>query len=157
MLQTAEFWVAVSFFVFIGLLAYLGVHRKLLAGLDARGEKIAAQLAEAERLRNEAAALLKSYDAKRIAAEKEAEGIVAAAKDEAMRLEADAKAKLEDFVKRRTAQAELKIRQAEEQATAEVRSAAVDLATKAAASILASGKGDDAFKAGLVEVKAKLN
>ena len=156
-MMTAEFWVGVSFFIFIGLLAYLGVHRKLLAGIDSRGEKIAAQLNEAERLRAEAAALLKTYEGKRAAAEKEAADIVAAAKDEAKRLEADAKAKLEDFVKRRTAQAELKIQQAETQATAEVRSAAVDLAAKAAATILAAGKGDDAFASGLKEVKVQLN
>lgn len=153
----AEFWVGAAFFIFLGILGYLGVHKKLLAGIDARGEKIAAQLGEAERLRTEAAALLKTYEAKRAAAEKEAAEIVAAAKAEAKRLEADAKVKLEDFVKRRTAQAELKISQAEAQATAEVRSAAVELATKAAASILSAGKGDDAFAAGLAEVKAKLN
>ncbi len=156
-MMTAEFWVGASFFIFIGLLAYLGVPRKLLAGIDSRGEKIAAQLNEAERLRAEAAALLKTYEAKRAAAEKEAAEIVAAAKDEAKRLEADAKAKLEDFVKRRTAQAELKIQQAESLATAEVRSAAVDLAAKAAASILTASKGDEAFTAGLKEVKAQLN
>ena len=153
----AEFWVGAAFFIFLGILAYMGVHKKLLAGIDARGQKIAAQLGEAERLRNEAAALLKTYEAKRAAAEKEAADIVAAAKDEAKRLEADAKLKLEDFVKRRTAQAEMKISQAEAQATAEVRSAAVDLATKAAASILGTAKGDEAFTAGLAEVKAKLN
>lgn len=153
----AEFWVAVAFFVFIGLLVFLKVPGKLLAGIDSRGEKIAAQLNEAERLRAEAAALLKTYEAKRAAAEKEAADIVAAAKDEAKRLETEAKAKLDDFVKRRTAQAELKIQQAESLATAEVRSAAVDLATKAASSILASAKGDDAFAAGLKEIKAQLN
>lgn len=153
----AEFWVGAAFFIFIGILTYVGVPKKLLAGIDARGERIAAQLAEAERLRNEAAALLKSYEAKRQAAEKEAADIVAAAKEEAQRLEADAKAKLDEFVKRRTAQAEMKIQQAEAQATADVRAAAVDLATKAAASILAAGKADDAFEAGLAEVKAQLN
>lgn len=153
----AEFWVGVAFFIFLGILAYFGAHKTILKGLDSRGEKIANQLAEAERLRNEAAALLKSYEDKRRAAEKEAEEIVAAAKDEAKRLEADAKAKLEDFVKRRTAQAELKIRQAEEQATQDVRAAAVDLATRAAASLLGASKGDEAFTASLAELKTKLN
>ena len=153
----AEFWVGAAFFIFLGILAYMGVHKKLIAGIDARGEKIAAQLAESERLRKEAADLLASYEAKRVAAEKEAADIVAAAKDEAKRVEIEAKAKLDDFVKRRTAQAELKIAQAEAQATADVRNAAVDVATKAAAAILGAGKGDDAFEAGLKQVKAQLN
>ncbi|MCZ8182313.1 MAG: ATP F0F1 synthase subunit B [Beijerinckiaceae bacterium] len=155
--MTAEFWVAASFFIFLGILGYFGVHTKILGALDARGARIKAQLDEAERLRNEAAALLKSYEAKRVAAEQEAAGIVSAAQDEAKRLEAEAKAKLEDFVKRRTEQAEMKIQQAESQAMAEVRSAAVDLATKAAAQILSAAKGDDAFAAGLEDVKKRLN
>jgi F-type H+-transporting ATPase subunit b len=153
----AGFWVGTAFFIFLGLLAYMGVHKTILSGLDARGAKIAEQLSEAETLRKEAAELLKSFEAKRIAAEAEAAEIVAAAKAEAKRLEADAKVKLDEFVKRRAAQAEMKIAQAEAQATAEVRAAAATLATKAAASILAATKGDDAFNAGLAEVKSRLN
>ena len=153
----AEFWVGAAFFIFLGILGYFGVHKTLIAGIDARGAKIAQQLAEAQRLRNEAAELLKTYEAKRIAAEQEAADIVAAAKAEASRGEAEARDKLADFVKRRTAQAELKIAQAEAQATADVRNAAVDIATKAASAILGAAKGDDAFDAGLKLVKAQLN
>lgn len=152
----AEFWVAVAFFAFIGILAYLGVPKKLLASIDARGAKIAAELAEAERLRKEAADLLKSFEAKRAAAEKEAEQIVAGAKAEAMRLEAEAKAKLDDFVARRTKQAEFKIEQAEREAVSDVRNAAVEVASRAAAAILAES-GDNAFENGLKQVKAQLN
>jgi F-type H+-transporting ATPase subunit b len=153
----AEFWVGTAFFIFMGILGFLGVHKTILKGLDSRGEKIAEQLGEAERLRKEAAELLKSFEAKRVAAEKEAEGIVAAAKDEAKRLEAEAKIKLDEFVKRRSAQAEMKIAQAEAQASAEVRAAAAALATKAASSILAASQGDEAFAAGLAQVKSQLN
>ena len=32
----AEFWVAVSFFMFIGVLVYLGIHKKVASALDAR-------------------------------------------------------------------------------------------------------------------------
>ena len=156
-MMSAEFFVAVAFFAFIGILVYLGVPKTLIAGIDSRGQKIAAQLAEADRLRNEAAALLKTYEAKRIEAEKEAEGIVAAAKAEAVRLEAEAKAKLEDFVTRRTAQAEMKIAQAEAQATSDVRNAAADISVKAASVILGAAKGDDAFADGLKQIKAQLN
>jgi len=153
----AEFWVGVAFFLFLGILAYVGVHKTLIAGLDARGTAIAAQLSEAERLREEAAALLATYEIKRRAAEKEAADVVAAAHEEAKRVEVEAKARLEDFVKRRTAQAEMKIAQAEAQATADVRNAAADLAIKAASVILGDAKGDSAFDAGLAEVKAQLN
>jgi F-type H+-transporting ATPase subunit b len=82
---------------------------------------------------------------------------VEAAKAEAKRVELEAKAKLDEFVKRRTAQAEMKIAQAEAQAAADVRKAAAELAVAAAGSILASSKGDDAFVDGLKQVKSQLN
>ena len=36
----AEFWVAVSFFIFIGVLLYLGVHKRVASALDARALRI---------------------------------------------------------------------------------------------------------------------
>ena len=54
----AEFWVALGFVVFLCILAYLGVHSRLATALDERTKRIAAELAEAKRLRDEAAALL---------------------------------------------------------------------------------------------------
>lgn len=155
---TAEFWVAVSFFVFTGLLGYLGVHRMILKGLDARGERIAKELEEAKRLREDAAKLLKEYEAKRAAAEGDAAAIVAEAKREADVMRAEAQARLEEMIARRTKQAETKIAMAERDAAAEVRNAAADAAVKAAGVILAkSGSSEEALTKALGEVKARLN
>ena len=155
------FWVGVAFFIFIGILAYFGVPKAIVSALDSRGEKVAQELAEARRLRLEAEKLLAEYEAKRKAAETEAASIIAAAGEEAKRLAAEAEAKLNDFVVRRTKSAEEKIAQAESQAEAEVRAAAAEAATKAAEIIIRAqvdGKAGDAlFAAGLDEVKAKLN
>ncbi|KFC75259.1 F-type ATPase subunit b 1 [Bosea sp. LC85] len=154
-------WVAVALVIFLGILGYFGVHKSLLSALDSRGEKIARELSEARRLRQEAAKLLAEYEAKRKAAEGEAEAIVAAAKDEAIRLATEAEEKLADFVTRRTKSAEDKIAQAEMEATAEVRAAAAEAATLAAEGILRSqmgGKaGESLFATGLKEIKSKLN
>ena len=49
-----EFWVAVSFFIFIGVLVYFGVHMKVVSALDARALLISKELEEARRLREEA-------------------------------------------------------------------------------------------------------
>lgn len=155
------FWVGVAFVIFIGILAYFGVPKAIVAALDSRGEKVAQELAEARRLRVEAEKLLAEYETKRKAAESEAAGIVAAANEEAKRLAAEAEAKLNDFVARRTQSAEDKIALAESQAEAEVRAAAAEAATRAAEVIIRAqvgGKtGDTLFAAGLNEVKAKLN
>lgn len=155
------FWVGVAFFIFIGILAYFGVPKAIVKALDARGEKVAQELAEARRLRVEAEKLFAEYEAKRKAAESEAASIIAAANEEAKRLSAEAEAKLNDFVTRRTKSAEEKIALAESQAEAEVRAAAAEAATKAAEVIIRAqvgGKtGEALFAAGLTEVKAKLN
>ncbi len=154
-------WVAVALVIFLAVLVKFGVPAKIVAALDSRGEKVAQELAEARRLRQEAEKLLGEYESKRKAAEAEAAGLIAAAREEADRLSAEAAAKLEDFVSRRTRSAQEKIAQAEVQAEAEVRAAAAEAATKAAEIILRGqmgGKaGDTAFSAGLQEVKAKLN
>jgi F-type H+-transporting ATPase subunit b len=76
-------------------------------------------------------------------------------------LAAEAKAKVEEFVVRRTKMAETKIAQAEAQALADVRAAAAEAAVGAAERILAEttkGKvGENLIAQGIRDLKAKLN
>ena len=51
---TAEFWVAVAFVIFIGVLIYFGTHKMVLDALDQRAARIKADLDEARRLKEEA-------------------------------------------------------------------------------------------------------
>jgi F-type H+-transporting ATPase subunit b len=161
MLFDAEFWVAVSFVIFVGILLYIRVHQKIAAALDDRQARIKAELDEARRLREEAAALLAQYRRKQQEAESEAQAIIAHANAEAERMAADAKAKMEEFVARRTKTAESKIAQAEAQALADVRAAAAEAAVAAAEKILmatAKGQvGDDLVARGIEDVRKKLN
>src|SRR5271165_2204392 len=157
----AEAWVAVAFVLFLGLLVYLGAHRRLIDGIDQRQARIKAELDEARRLREEAQALLAEFERKGREAEGEAAAIIAGAKAEAERLAVEAKAKMEDFVVRRTKMAEAKIVQAEAQALADVRSAASDAAVAAAEKILsATAKGkiaEDLLAQGIKDVREKFN
>jgi len=161
MLHEAEFWVALGFLCFLGLLGYVGVHRMLAKSLDERADRIKAELAEAQKLKDDAAQLLADYRRKREQAEHEAQDIIAGAKAEAERLAIEAKAKIEEFVARRTQMAELKIAQAEAQAAADVRSAAADAAVAAAATVLGQetkGKlAADLIARGIEDVRNKLN
>jgi F-type H+-transporting ATPase subunit b len=160
MLHSAEFWVAVAFVIFWGILFYKGVPRNMLNQLDSRGKRIADELAEAKRLRQDAEKLLKEFEAKRAAAEREAADIVSNAKGEAERLAQEAQEKMADFVKRRTASAEAKIAQAEAQAAAEVRAAAIDAAVKASERVLrqeiTGNTATSLVSQGLNDVRSKL-
>lgn len=161
MLSNTYLWSAVGLVIFLVVLHRFGVHRMVLSALDSRGEKIAAELAEAKSLRDDAQKLLVEYEAKRKAAEAEAEAIVAAAREEAERLAREAEVKMTDFIARRTRTAELKIAQAEAQASADVRAAAADAAARAAEQVLRgqmTGKaGADMLSKSLDDIKGKLN
>jgi F-type H+-transporting ATPase subunit b len=157
----AEFWVAVAFAIFIGVLGYFRVHKLLLKSIDDRRERIKAEFDEARRLKAEAEALLATYRRKQQEAEHEAQAIVAGARTEAERLAAEAEAKIEEFVVRRTKMAENKIAQAEAQALADVRSAAAEVAVAAAKTILTrtvkDKVADNLLAKGIEDFKGKLN
>jgi F-type H+-transporting ATPase subunit b len=161
MFEDPETWVAIAFVILMGVFAWLGVHRTMFTALDHRAERIKAELDDARRLKDEAAKVLDEYKARRASAEREAEEIVTNARAEAGRIAADAKAKMEDFVARRTKTAENKIALAEAQAVADVRAAAAEAAVTAATTILSqSVKGqvaDDLLAKGIAEVRQKLN
>jgi F-type H+-transporting ATPase subunit b len=161
MFEEPETWVAIAFIILVIVAAWLGVHRTVLTALDHRAERIKAELEDASRLKEEAAKVLAEYKTRRASAEREAVDIIANANAEAERIAREAKAKMEDFVARRTKTAESKIALAEAQALADVRAAAADAAVQAASTILSqSVKGslaDDLLAKGIVEVRQKLN
>ena len=96
-MHETENWVAIGFLFFLGLLVYLGAHRKLIDALDQRQARIKSELDEARRLRQEAQALLAEFERKGREAETEAAAIIAGAKAEAERLAAEAKARIGRF------------------------------------------------------------
>src|ERR1700722_8082570 len=127
----AEFWVAVAFVVFLGVLGYFGVHEMMVKFVDQRRDRIKAELDEALRLKEEAQALLAQFQRKQREAVAEAAAITAGPPAEAERMMAEAKAKMEEFIARRSKMAETKIAQAEAQALSDVRAAAAEAAVSA--------------------------
>ena len=156
-----ETWVAIAFVILMVVFGYLGVFKKAMTALDHRADRIKAELDDATRLKQEAAKVLADYKARTASAEREAADIIANARSEAERIAIEAKAKVEDFVARRTKTAESKIALAEAQALADVRAAAAEAAVQAASTILShSVKGqvaDDLLAKGITEVRQKLN
>jgi F-type H+-transporting ATPase subunit b len=150
MFATAEFWVLISFLVFVGVILYYKVPAMVTAALDKRAADIARELDEARRLREEAQALLASYQRKQAEAMQEADAIVTQAKAEAERLAAETRANMQAQVERRTQLAQDKIAQAETQAVQEVRAVAAEVAAGAAQRLIAE-KVDAAKDAAIVE------
>lgn len=130
------FWVAVSTASFVIIVLAAKVPGRIARFLDARSTAIAKELEEARRLREEAQALLASYQKKQREAEKEAQEIVVQARGEAERLAIETKKTIETQIARRAKLAEDKIVQAEAQALAEVRGLAADIAVGAAGRVI---------------------
>jgi F-type H+-transporting ATPase subunit b len=156
-----EFWVAVSFFIFIGVLVYFGVHMKVVSALDARALLISQELEEARRLREEAEKVLADYRRKLGDVVMEVDNIIALATTEAKTLAAETRQSLKEHFDRRIKIAEEKIARAEMEAVRELRSDAVDAAIAAAQNLIAAKLTPDRAKKLVSEsikaLKSKLN
>ena len=124
-LRNAEFVVTVAFIVFVGLVIYLGVPKLLGGMLDKRAEAIRGELNEARQLRDEARALLASYDGKMKEVAEQSARIVETAKSEAKAAGDQAKVDLEAAMTRRLAAAGDQIESAVKAAEIAVRNQAI--------------------------------
>ena len=136
-LSNTDFVVTLGFLLFVGIVLYFKVPAKLMGLLDDRAAGIRNDLDEARSIREEAQALLASYERKTREAREQADEIVAGARRDAEAAAAQAKADLETSVERRLASAEEQIASAQAAAVREVRDRAVAVATAAAAEVVA--------------------
>jgi F-type H+-transporting ATPase subunit b len=135
-LRNTDFVVLVAFIVFVGVLVYFKVPGKVGSMLDARATAIRGELEEARALREEAKALLASYERKQKEVKEQSDRIVAAAKAEAEAAAAQAQADLAVSIKRKLAAAEEQIAAAEAAALTAVREQAISVAVAAAGEVL---------------------
>jgi len=130
-------WVAIAVLIVFALLAWKKVHHAVGKALDSKIALIRDQLAEAESLRKEAEALKAEYEKKAKSVDKDRKALMERAKQEADAIVAKAKTDAEALIERRTRMAEDKIAAEERAAVEQLRAAAADAATKAAAKLIA--------------------
>lgn len=147
-------WVALAVLLVFALLGWKKVHHAIGKALDSKIALIRDQLAEAESLRKEAEALKAEYEAKAASVDKDREAMLVRAKHEADEIVAKAKVDAESLIERRTRMAEDKIAAEERTAIEQLRAAAADAASKAAAKIIAE-RHDASTDAKLVDQAIK--
>jgi F-type H+-transporting ATPase subunit b len=130
-------WVAIAVLIVFALLAWKKVHHAVGKALDSKIALIRDQLAEAESLRKEAEALKAEYEKKAKSVDKDRKALMERAKQEVDAIVAKAKTDAEALIERRTRMAEDKIAAEERAAVEQLRAAAADAATKAAAKLIA--------------------
>jgi len=129
--------ISLSMIVVIALLIWKKVPAAIGRSLDEKIATIREQLAEAETLRKEAESLRAEYEAKARSAESDAAALVERARHEAQEIVAKAKSDAQSLIERRQRMAEDKIAAEERAAVTELRAAAAEAATKAAARLIA--------------------
>lgn len=134
---TPPMWIALAMIAVFAVMIWKKVPRAIGRALDHKIDAIREQLAEAEALRNEAEALKSEYAAKAAAAESEAAAMVERARHEADALIEKARQDADALVERRSRMVEEKIAAEERSAVQQLRAAAADAATLAAARLIA--------------------
>ncbi|HEX6010530.1 MAG TPA: F0F1 ATP synthase subunit B [Geminicoccaceae bacterium] len=146
--------------VILVVLVWKPLRNNVLGALDARAEKIRTDLDEAQRLHEEAKALLAKYQRQLHEGEKLAGDILGQAETQRRRFEEKMRADYDLAVKRRTDLAMERIAQEEARAVQEVRGRAADLAIRATRRLLVekvgAGEAQRLVQGAIEEVKRKL-
>jgi len=160
-LANTDFIVVIAFVLFIGVLIYFKVPGMLSRMLDQRSTGIQSELDEARALRDEAQALLASYERKHKEVQDQADKIVAQAKVDAEAAAEQARADLARSIERRLASAEDQIASAQAGAIKEVRDSAVTVAIAAARDVVAkqmtAADANKLIEESIGQVEAKLH
>lgn len=154
-----SFWVAVAFVVFILIFAR-PIWKFATGALDRKINEIEKSIEEATKLKEEAQDLLASYKRRLIDAEKESEAIINKAREDALALKVSMTEDLALSLERKEKLAIERIKQAENDATEEVRIMTCDLALSAAQKLLtenvSGSKQTELIEAAIEDLPSKL-
>ena len=132
----ATFWVAISFFIFCGVLVYLKIPHKINNFLTDKINEIKKELKEAEKLKEEAKNLLSDYENKIDESRKEAKEIIDDAKNESEKLIIEKTKKFHEIIEERKKSIEQKIIQMKENALKEIKNISVQISVQAVESLI---------------------
>ena len=127
----ATFWVAISFFIFFGVLIYLKVPQKINNLLTDEINEIKKELNEAERLKFEAKNLLSNYENKIDKSKKETQEIINLAKKDSEKTILEITKKFHQIIENKKKNAEQKIVQMKENALKDIKNISVKISMEA--------------------------
>ena len=124
----ATFWVAVSFFLFVGVLLYFKVPQKIFTTLDESINKIKKDIEEAEKLKEESKNILSDYEAKLDKSKVEIDLMIKNAQKESESNIIKINDQFHKIFENRKKMAEEKIKQMKLQATKDIKNYSVEVA-----------------------------
>ena len=127
----ATFWVAVSFFIFFGVLIYLKVPQKINNSLTNQINEIKKELDEAEKLKIEAKNLLSNYENKIDKSKKETQEIINLAKKDSEKIILESTKKFHQIIENKKRNAEQKIIRMKENALKDIKNISIKISMEA--------------------------
>ena len=131
MVIDATFWVAISFFIFFGVLIYLKVPQKMNNLLSDQIKEIKKELDEAEKLKVEAKNLLSDYENKIDKSKKEVQEIINLAKKDSEKTILERTEKFHQTMESKKKNTEQKILQMKENALKDIKNISVKISVEA--------------------------
>ena len=126
----ATFWVAISFFIFCGILIYFKIPQKINNLLIEKIDEIKKELNNAEKLKDEAKKLLSDYENKIDKSKKETKEIIDAAEKESEKAIIEKTKKFHQTIEEKKKNVEQKIAQMKENALKDIKNVSVRIAIK---------------------------
>ena len=131
MIIDATFWVAISFFIFFGVLIYLKIPQKINSSLTDQINEIKKEIGEAEKLKVEAKNLLSDYEDKIDKSKKETREVIRLAKKDREKMILEKTQKFHQIMENRKINVEQKIVQMKVNALKDIKNVSIKISMEA--------------------------
>ena len=156
----ATFWVAISFFIFVGLLLYFKIPSKIRNTLDENIKQIKKQVEESEKLKEEAKNKLAEYEKKIVGSKSDVKKMISDANDQAEKNMIKSNEIFHNQLEIRKKNTEEKIKQLKSQAIKDVKNASINIAFESIEKLMLNSldksKLDKIYKESIEETKLAL-
>ena len=160
MIIDASFWVAISFFIFLGLLIYLKIPQKIKITLEENILSISNQINEAEMLKEEAKNILSEREKKISNSKIEVKSMVNKANEDSEKNIIKTNKDFHILMENRKKNAEERIKQMKQQALKDIKNASVKIAIESVKKLLRNSldksKLDKIYLSSIEETKLAL-
>tara|TARA_B100001989_G_C24381309_1_gene384463 strand:+ start:271 stop:768 length:498 start_codon:yes stop_codon:yes gene_type:complete len=156
----ATFWVTISFFIFLGILIYFKIPQRVIQVLNQNINDIKNQIAEAEKLKEDAKNILAEHEKKISNSKKEVKEMIDRANEEVEKNVIKTNKDFFSLMENRKKNAEDRIRQIKNQAEKDIKNASVKIALESVEKLIVNSldksKLDKIYDTSLEETKLAL-
>ena len=156
----ATFWVTISFFIFLGILVYFKIPKKIKESLEQNIYNIKTQISEAEKLKDDAKNILAEHEKKISNSKSEVKEMINRANEEAEKNVIKNNEVFHNFMENRKKNAEERIKQLKNQAEKDIKNASVKIAIESVEKLIKNSldksKLDKIYSSSIEETKLAL-